>query len=475
MIPSQPIHPSVEPLVGPMPKLTDSDWLVFADEASVESLPVEPPTETSSLAAWKVLLVDDEPSVHQATKVALKFFTFENRALNFISAYSSAEAKQLLESNPDTALILLDVIMEAQDSGLKIAKYIREELKNDTVRIVLRTGQPGQVPEEEVVVNYDINDYKTKLELTQKKLFTTIVASLRAYRDLVALAESQAALETLNNQLKVFNRTLEQQVSDRTQSLVHEVEEREKAEEALKLYIHALTHDLRNPVTGMTNVLHSLLNRSTVGEPPTTRIPLTVLERMSAGCDRQLKMINSLLETRTIELWGVSLQPATFSLSEMIVEIIETWQYQIDKKRVQVVLQLADDLPMIESDRIQLWRVFENLIDNATKYNPPGITLTIKASETPSGGICCTIADNGIGISPAQIDRLFELYQRGSGAKSTQGLGLGLYICQRIVQAHGSNIEVSSQPQVGTQFWFELPRQLPPQPTAPLKIATDEP
>jgi len=453
-----PAGSSIGKVADQNPKGIDSDWLVFADESSDRAL-------STSSEAWKVLLVDDEPSVHQATKVALRFFTFESRALNFISAYSSTEAKQLLESNPDTALILLDVVMEANDSGLKVAKYIREELKNETVRIVLRTGQPGQVPEEEVVLNYDINDYKTKLELTQKKLFTTIVSSLRAYRDLVALAESQAALNTLNSQLKVFNRTLEQQVSDRTRSLVHEVEEREKAEEALKLYIHALTHDLRNPVTGMTNVLHSLLNHNLADDLSSVRIPLSVLERMSAGCDRQLKMINSLLETRTIELWGVSLQPAPFSLSALIPEIIETWQNRIDKKRINVILQIEDDLPTIEGDRVQLWRVFENLIDNAIKYNPPGITLTIAAHLLNTNAIHCTIADNGVGITNAQLDKLFELYQRGSGTHSTQGLGLGLYICQRIVEAHGSKISVASQPQTGTQFQFDLHKHLPQSPS----------
>ena len=434
----------------------DSDWLVFAEEE-----PAEVDGESIFLEAWKILLVDDDPDVHQATKVALKFFTFENRPLLFLSAYSTREAKQLIDANPDVALVLLDVIMESQDSGLQIAKYIREELKNEAVRIVLRTGQPGQVPEEKVIVNYDINDYKTKVELTQKKLFTTTVASLRAYRGLMALAESQAALEVLNTQLKVFNRTLEQQVSDRTRSLTHEVEEREKAEEALKLYIHALTHDLRNPVTGMTTVLQSLLECNVSGEPPSASIPMTVLERMSAGCERQLQMINSLLETRTIELWGVSLQPTFFSLSAMVRAIVESWQQRIGKKRVQVVLQLSDDLPEIEGDRTQLWRVFDNLIDNAIKYNPPGITLTVSTRLLASGEIRCIVADNGVGIRPQQIDRLFKLYQRGSIANSMQGLGLGLYICQCIVQAHGSNISATSELGSGTQFWFDLPQQLP--------------
>ena len=114
-----------------------------------------------------------------------------------------------------------------------------------------------------------------------------------------------------------------------------------------------------------------------------------------------------------------------------------------------------------EGDRTQLWRVFDNLIDNAIKYNPPGITLTVSTRLLASGEIRCIVADNGVGIRPQQIDRLFKLYQRGSIANSMQGLGLGLYICQCIVQAHGSNISATSELGSGTQFWFDLPQQLP--------------
>jgi signal transduction histidine kinase len=426
----------------------DDDQLIFADEAL--PAPMAPSSTEVLLPAWKVMLVDDEPAVHQATKIALKFFSFENRPLSFVDAYSAAEARQLIKSHPDTALMLLDVIMETQDAGLQVAKYIREELENSTVRIVLRTGQPGQVPEESVVINYDINDYKTKLELTQQKLFTTLVSGLRAYRDLKALQESKAALQS-------FSQNLETLVQLRTQALESEVQEREKAEEALKIYIHALTHDLRNPVTGMTNVLQSLIQHRLAGvEPPSAKIPLSVLERMNAGCDRQLKMINTLIESHGIEIWGVPLTAEPFALPELIQAVIDDWQISFEKKRVSVIQKIAADLPWVKGDRAQLWRVFENLFGNALKYNPPGITMTVSAQPVDNF-LRCTISDTGIGIASEQQATLFELYSRGSAASPTQGLGLGLYICSRIVEAHGGKIGIISQPNQGSQFWFDLP------------------
>lgn len=433
------------------------DQILFAEESPIDTNNGDSSSETP----WKIMLVDDEPSVHQATKVALKFFTFEGRSLSFISAYSEQEAKQLIAQNPDTVLILLDVIMRTADAGLKVAEYIRKELNNKAVRIVLRTGQPGQVPEESVVVNYDINDYKTKLELTQDKLFTTIIASIRAYRDLTALEESKIALSKANLELETFNQNLEERIRDRTRLLAHEIEEREKAEEALKIYIHALTHDLRNPVTGMSTVLQTLLNKEVHGDPPALEIPRSVLSRMKAGCDRQLKMIATLLETYNIEIWGVSLQREHFEIRTLISEILADWQFRLEKKRVQVVTHIADDLPLIDGDRIQIWRVFENLIDNATKYNPPGITITINIheSEATPGFTQCLLSDNGVGIPSAQSSQLFQLYQRGSKSSPTRGLGLGLYVCRSIIEAHGGNISVNSEAQKGSQFSFTLPHE----------------
>ncbi|HOV27572.1 MAG TPA: DUF3369 domain-containing protein [Pseudobacteroides sp.] len=133
---------------------------------------------------WKIMIIDDDSEVHTITKLVLSDFAFNNVSIEFIDAYSAKEARELLEKHQDIAIILLDVVMEEEDSGLKLVRFIREELKNYEVRIILRTGQPGQAPEKRVIVDYDINDYKEKTELTAQKLFTTIVASLRAYESI---------------------------------------------------------------------------------------------------------------------------------------------------------------------------------------------------------------------------------------------------------------------------------------------------
>ncbi|WP_457569835.1 DUF3369 domain-containing protein [Desulfurobacterium sp.] len=170
-----------------------NDELIFADDN--KAFPETGKEEKKE--NWKIMIVDDEEGVHLVTKLALEGFEFEGKGLEFISAYSGEEAKRLIKENPDTAVILLDVVMEEDDAGLKVAEYIRKELENRTTRIILRTGQPGQAPEQQVIVDYDINDYKTKTELTAQKLFTTVVAALRSYRDLKIIENGKKGLEKI--------------------------------------------------------------------------------------------------------------------------------------------------------------------------------------------------------------------------------------------------------------------------------------
>ncbi|MEZ5461690.1 DUF3369 domain-containing protein [Dokdonella sp.] len=155
------------------------------------------PEPTKAAPAWKILIVDDEPEVHQVTRLVLGNFRFADRPLQLISAYSSAEAEKLLREHTDTAVILLDVVMETEQAGLKLVRTIRERLDNHFVRIVLRTGQPGQAPEHEIVAAYDINDYKEKTELTAQKLATTLYSALRAYRDMRTIEASRRGLEVV--------------------------------------------------------------------------------------------------------------------------------------------------------------------------------------------------------------------------------------------------------------------------------------
>ncbi|MBF0517386.1 MAG: SpoIIE family protein phosphatase [Nitrospirae bacterium] len=181
------------PNINLSPAASDDLDDLFIDEEEGDTGTVK------SRGKWKVMIVDDEPGVHDVTLLSLSDLVFDNKEIDFLQAHSGTEAKALIEAHPDCCIILLDVVMETDDAGLQVVRYIRDELKNNLVRIILRTGQPGQAPEDKVILQYEINDYKSKNELTKQKLFTTIIAALRDYRNLVTIDGTKRGLEQIIN------------------------------------------------------------------------------------------------------------------------------------------------------------------------------------------------------------------------------------------------------------------------------------
>lgn len=162
---------------------------------ATSSAPVSGATAKKQSRPWKIIIADDEPEVHRITEMVLNNYVFEGKPLQFINAYSGAETRQLIEAHPDTAIILLDVVMESDSTGLEVTQYIRKVLKNHFVRIILRTGQPGKTPANKVILEYDINEYEEKTELTTQKLFTTVTSLLRSYKDLTTIDKTRRVLE----------------------------------------------------------------------------------------------------------------------------------------------------------------------------------------------------------------------------------------------------------------------------------------
>jgi len=170
----------------------DTEAYKFAEEDHLDSQvghPVLPP--------WKVIVVDDDQDLQHITRIVLKNFSYEGRGVTILPALSGEEAIHIMTQHPDAAIMLLDVVMETKDAGLRVAKQIRKDLKNPLIRIILRTGQPGEAPETQVMHEYDINDYKEKTDLTAQKLTMTVLAGLRSYRDLLALDQAKTKLEAI--------------------------------------------------------------------------------------------------------------------------------------------------------------------------------------------------------------------------------------------------------------------------------------
>jgi len=205
---------------------SSNDRPLFADVSSSKRADSHDSEFSSNDSRWKIMIIDDDKVVHDVTQLVLKDFIYKERGLEFIHGYTGAEARKLLKKHPDTAVLLLDVVMENDTAGLDTVRYIREDLHNKTVRIILRTGQPGQAPEHTVVRSYDINDYLEKSKLTAQYLETAMITSLRSYDDICTishLTSSNDILESLvearTQDLSEANDLLQQQM--RVQSQDH--------------------------------------------------------------------------------------------------------------------------------------------------------------------------------------------------------------------------------------------------------------
>jgi signal transduction histidine kinase len=187
-------------------------------------------------------------------------------------------------------------------------------------------------------------------------------------------------------------------------------------------------------------------------------------------------------------LGGLVLHCDRVDLRALVEAVVADFEPLMNEAQATFKILVPDDLPAVNADNTQLWRVFSNLISNALKHNLPGLNLTFSAqvinsekliisqnkakqnieqlqiinyqfpiTDSLSSMICCTVEDDGVGILPEQCEHLFDLYVRGNQSRHSVGLGLGLYLCRQIIGAHGGEIGVISSPGAGAIFWLTLP------------------
>ena len=235
---------------------------------------------------------------------------------------------------------------------------------------------------------------------------------------------------------------------------VYSLERLRKAEyesrRQMQLFLYAIAHDLKTPVLGTSMFLENLLS-----EPQKTfEFTRSKVNRMLDSSARQLYLLDSLLEVHQSESQGITCKCQPVNPKYLVIDLTDGIK-PILLKNEATLTNLIPDIPLVNADAIQLGRVYENLIINAIKHNPPGVNVLLTA-KLQKNLLYCTVEDNGAGIDPAICDRIFALYGSES-VRRTPGLGLGLYLCRQIIQAHGGKIGVNSSLGRGTTFWFTLP------------------
>ena len=307
-------------------------------------------------------------------------------------------------------------------------------MKLEAVRIVLRTGQPGYAPELEVIQKYDINDYKTKLELTRTRLATTITAAIRSYNQIRTISINNANLE-----LRVRERTVELQ----------------RANQELESYSYYVAHDLRAPlrhIMGFGGILESSLGARLEGEDR------KLLDRIMNAARRMSQLIDDLLEFTRVG--RTSLKPIEIKLNEIIADVIHEAQPDIGERNI--TWRIAA-LPPAVADKSLLRQVFANLISNAIKYTGGNAETTIEIGATVEAETTTYfVRDNGVGFDMKDADALFKPFSRLHTYAEFEGTGVGLSIVSKIIERHNGTLWAEGRKGEGATFYFSLPARTVP-------------
>lgn len=400
--------------------MTDPDDLVFADEEDAgPAAEAGPP--------WRLLVVDDEEEIHSVSELALSGFQLRGRGLEFLHAYSAAEAREVLSREPGIGLVLLDVIMETDDAGLQLVRHIREELGDRFMRIILRTGQPGSAPERRIITEYDINDYKEKTELTANKLYSVVYTGFSSYDDMRELERTREELERKN-------------------------EEIQRAFDDLHRFSHMASHDLQGPLRNISAFLDRLLLKQ--GDSLNEEVTRT-LTRVSAAAMRLRRLVASMLELSRVDSRPLTL--GAVPLAEVLDAVREANTDTLNNTQGRLIYD-SESLPVLRSEPAFIHQLLNNLVENGLKYQAEGVVpeVTVEARRKDHAWEIC-VRDNGIGIDPKNHAKIFEEFERLHSNMEYQGSGIGLATCQRIVQRLGGSIRIESALGSGSAFIVTLP------------------
>jgi len=359
---------------------------------------------------WKILVVDDEEAVHTLTSIVLDDFSFDNKRTELINAFSAKEAKDVLKNTLDIGLILLDVVMETDEAGLELVKYIREELKNQEVRIIIRTGQAGIAPEEQVIQQYDINDYKDKTELTNIKLFTTIYSAIRSYRDIINQKE------TLNN-LRKNERML--------------VEKSKMA--SMGEMLESIAHQWRQPLSVITTAASGMKVQKEF-DMLTDKLFYNTTDSIVNAATHLSETIDDFRD-----FFKKDKKREPFSLRHTLFRSTQLLSSKFKNSQIDII-EYIDDIEIIGLFN-EMVQVFMNILSNAKdalesiESEKKYIFINIYKEDDKN---IITIKDNGGGIPEDIIDKVFDSHFTTKDEEN--GTGIGLYMSKQIIEEHMNGI-----------------------------------
>ncbi len=439
-------------------------------------------------APWCVLVVDDDPGVHDVTRLALMDFRFEGRKLELVSAHSGLQGRAVFESRNDIALAIIDVIMETESAGLDLVRYVRTQLRNHFTRLVMRTGHSTLAPEDAVIRDYEIDDYTHKTELTLQKLRTLLYSKLRSYRDVCLLENQRDVLEHTvaqrTNALRERNaelKTLNEKLSSAQEHLIQS----EKLASIGQLAA-GVAHEINNPIgyifsnygtlDGYLTDLFQVLSAYEAAEPHCNETSaLQNIRSIKKAVDlaflkEDIPTLMRESKEGIVRVRGIVQDLKDFSY----VDAIQEWQYCNLNQGIESTLNVANneikykadvvrrygDLPEVQCMASQINQVVLNLLVNAAHAIGPERGVITVETGTDGSNVWISVGDTGSGIPPDVLPRIFDPFFTTKPVG--KGTGLGLSLSYGIVQKHHGSIAVHSDVGRGTLFRVTIPICQPP-------------
>ena len=416
----------------------DDNLLTFVDET-------DPLAGKDPKRPWKVMVIDDEKSVHDITCIALKDFVFEGRGIRFLNAYSAKEAKSCLARHPETALMLVDVVMETEDSGLNFVHHVREVLKNNLVQIVIRTGQPGFAPENEVISKYKINSYFSKTEVTAQKLVSLVTTTLRTYQMSRQLDRELTKRKEAEKELRDLNKNLEKKIMERTREL-------SRANLLKSQFLANMSHEIRTPMNGIIG-MSSLLLDEVLTEKQQEFVSI-----INSSANTLLALINDILDLSKIEAGQLKFETRSFSVKILLNEIISLFKLRAKEQKLALTTEVGPGVPLfLAGDETRIKQILINLTGNALKFTEKGfvkVRAYLEKDLETHVLLAFEVEDTGPGVKSSFKAHLFDKFsqQDMSTTRKFGGTGLGLAISKQLAQMMDGSIDVWNKTTQGAVF-----------------------
>jgi two-component system sensor histidine kinase/response regulator len=379
----------------------------------------------------KVLVVDDEP---RNLEVISHFLAMEGFQ---VATAEDGEAALAAVSAEPPDVILLDVVMPHLE-GFEVCRRLKADPATVFIPVVILTALRG-AQERIKGAAAGADDFLSK-PFDHVELITRVKSLVRVKR--------------LHDQIQAYNRELEARVVQRTAELQHAYEELKELDRLKSEFIANVSHELRTPLLHVKGTISLLadgtLGKLTLGQAQSLNVAQGAIDQLGRIVE-DIVDFGDVYEERRLMLEPVALAEVCQSALRAIARVA-------DRRAVAVTLTLPPDLPRVRADPDALTRVLWHLLDNAVKFSPPGGAVEIKA-EKRRAKIWIAILDHGSGIAPHELDRIFQMFYQvdGSTTRTAGGMGLGLALVKRLMEAHGSTVEVQSEVGKGSTFSFELP------------------